>query len=179
MILLLSAAIVAAAIVWGCQLIAGRFPASRQADVDSRLLQLMTTFAPAVGAGSTDPRAILVWEPLARTARALWPDAFDRIDRAAGAAFPFGTERIQAAHAQWSADWLAWERTHDAEYKLRAAAVEDELGRSGGSPLMRARLDAVESEKLDLYQRRYAEYVRVAKALQALAETAGSSGGRG
>jgi hypothetical protein len=33
---------------------------------------------------------------------------------------------------------------------------------------MRARLDAVESEKLDLYQRRYADYVRVAKALQAL-----------
>ena len=32
----------------------------------------------------------------------------------------------------------------------------------------RARLDAIEQEKLELYQRRYAEYVRVAKALQAL-----------
>jgi hypothetical protein len=35
----------------------------------------------------------------------------------------------------------------------------------------------VESEKLDLYQRRYAEYVRIAKALQALAETEGWRGG--
>ena len=33
---------------------------------------------------------------------------------------------------------------------------------------LRARLDAVEREKLDLYQRRYTDYVRVAKALQAL-----------
>jgi hypothetical protein len=33
---------------------------------------------------------------------------------------------------------------------------------------LRARLDAVEQEKLEIYQRRYAEYVRVAKALQAL-----------
>jgi hypothetical protein len=33
---------------------------------------------------------------------------------------------------------------------------------------MRARLDAVEREKLETYQRRYEEYVRVAKALQAL-----------
>ena len=177
MILLLSSGIVAAAIVWGCRLIAGTIAASREAGLQSRTLQVLTTFAPAAGAGSTDPRAILAWEPLARTARALWPEEFARIDRAAGAAFPFGADRIQAAHAQWTADWLGWERTHDAEYKLKAAAVEDELARSGGSALVRARLDAVESEKLDLYQRRYAEYVRVAKALQALAETEGSRGG--
>ena len=174
MILLLSSGIVAAAIVWGCRLIAGTIAASREAGLQSRTLQLLTTFAPAASAGSTDPRAILAWEPLARTARTLWPEEFARIDRAAGAAFPFGTDRIQAAHAQWTADWLGWERTHDAEYKLKAAAVEDELARSDGSPLVRARLDAVEREKLDLYQRRYAEYVRVAKALQALAETEGA-----
>ncbi len=85
-----------------------------------------------------------------------------------GIAFPFGSERIQAAHAQWTADWLAWERTHDAEYKLKAAAVEEELARSEGSPLVRARLDAIEREKLERYQRRYEEYVRIGKALQAL-----------
>jgi hypothetical protein len=34
--------------------------------------------------------------------------------------------------------------------------------------MARARLDAIEGEKLDLYQRRYADYVRTAKALQAL-----------
>ena len=43
---------------------------------------------------------------------------------------------------------------------LAVAVAEDRL--------LRARLDAVEREKLDRYQRRYAEYVRVAKALQAL-----------
>ena len=173
MILLLSALIIAAAIVWGCRLIAGRLAAAREADVQSRTLQVLTTFAPALGAGVLDPRAILAWEPLARTARALFPEELARIDRAAGTAFPFGADRIQAAHAQWTADWLGWERTHDAEYKLKAAAVEDELTRSDGSPLVRARLDAIEREKLDLYQRRYAEYVRVAKALQGLAEKAG------
>jgi hypothetical protein len=178
LIILLLVGILAAAIVWGCRLIAGTITALREADVQSRTLQVLATFAPAAGAGSTDPRAILTWEPLARTARALLPEEFARIDRAAGAAFPFGADRIQAAHAQWTADWLGWERTHDAEYKLKAATVEDELARSDGSSVVRARLDAVEREKLDLYQRRYAEYVRVAKALQALAETEGPPGGR-
>ena len=32
----------------------------------------------------------------------------------------------------------------------------------------RARLDAVEQEKLDLYQQHYEEYTRIAKGLQAL-----------
>jgi hypothetical protein len=36
--------------------------------------------------------------------------------------------------------------------------------------LARARLDAVEREKLELYQRRYEEYVRVSKALQSLSK---------
>ena len=56
----------------------------------------------------------------------------------------------------------------DAEYKLKAAVVEQELAAAGASPVLRGKLDAVEREKLDLYQRRYSEYVRVAKALQAL-----------
>lgn len=179
MILLLSALIVAASIVWGCRLIAARVAALREADIQSRMLQVLKTFAPAVAVGAAgDPRAILAWEPLARTARTLFPEEVARIDRAAGVAFPFGADRIQAAHAQWTADWLGWERTHDAEYKLKAAAVEDELARSDGSALVRARLDAVEREKLDLYQRRYAEYVRIAKALQALAEKEGPPGVR-
>jgi uncharacterized protein VirK/YbjX len=33
---------------------------------------------------------------------------------------------------------------------------------------MRAALDAIENEKLESYQRRYAEYVQIAKALQSL-----------
>ena len=99
MILLLSTGIVAAAIVWGCRLIAGTIAASREAGLQSRTLQLLATFAPAAGAAGTDPRAILAWEPLARTARTLWPEEFARIDRAAGGAFPFGANRSQAAHA--------------------------------------------------------------------------------
>jgi hypothetical protein len=44
-----------------------------------------------------------------------------------------------------------------------AAAAQD-----AESPARRARIEAIEREKLDLYQRRYEEYVRVAKALQML-----------
>ena len=90
------------------------------------------------------------------------------LERAAGGPFPFTPEQVQAAHAQWTADWLAWERTHDGEYKLKAAIVEQERAASGGSAVLRGKLDAVEREKLDSYQRRYSEYVRIAKALQAL-----------
>jgi len=133
-----------------------------------RALQIMTAFAGPMEQARTDPAALLVWQPLARTARGLMPDEFALLDQKFGATFPFSAESIQAAHAQWSADWLAWERSHDAEYKRRAAEVEHELAASGGSPVVRARLDAVEREKLELYQRRYAEYVRTAKALQAL-----------
>jgi hypothetical protein len=89
------------------------------------------------------------------------------LDRAAGSTFPFTREQIQAAHSQWTADWLGWERSHDAEYKLKAASLEHELALDatpGGSMVARARLEAVEREKLDLYQRRYQDYVRVAKA---------------
>ena len=39
---------------------------------------------------------------------------------------------------------------------------------SGESTVARARFEAVEREKLDLYQRHYQEYVQIAKALQSL-----------
>ena len=44
-----------------------------------------------------------------------------------------------------------------------------------GEAVGHARLDAVELEKLTLYQRRYEEYVQVAKALQSLAAPSTSS----
>ena len=125
-------------------------------------------FVPALSSAARDPREILVWQPLARMARELFPEEFTLIEGAAGGVFPFSNERLEAAHAQWTADWLAWERSHDTAYKLKAAVVEQEIAATGTSAVLRARLDAVESEKLDLYQRRYQEYVRVAKALQAL-----------
>jgi hypothetical protein len=142
--------------------------AAREDAIRSRALDIMAMFAPPMEEARRDPRALLVWQPLARTARALLPTEFALLDRTVGSTFPFSADAIQAAHAQWSTDWLAWERMHDAEYKRRAAEVEHELTASGGSPVIRAKLDAVEREKLDLYQKRYAEYVRTAKALQHL-----------
>ena len=109
----------------------------------------------------------MTWVPLARAARQLLPAEFALLDAAAGGPFPFSAERIQAAHAQWTAEWLSWERAHDAEYKLKAAVLDRELA-AGESAMARARLEAVEREKIDLYQRRYQEYVQIAKALQAL-----------
>ncbi len=61
-----------------------------------------------------------------------------------------------------------WEQAHDGEYKLKVAEIEAALQGPGGSPVGRARLDAVEREKLERYQRRYEEYVRVGKAFQAI-----------
>jgi hypothetical protein len=168
LILIVAALVIAGSIAWSALAIVREIRAAREAAERSRALSLIDVFAPGVAAASADPRALLVWQGLARTARALFPDACAALDRAAGGTFPFTEERIQAAHAQWTTDWLSWERAHDGEFKLKAAVVEEELAASGGSPVVRARLDAVEREKLDLYQRRYAEYVRVAKALQTL-----------
>jgi hypothetical protein len=168
-LLILGAAfIVAAAILAGAFRITRAVRASRPDPGRDRILDLMAMFAPALGAAAGDPRAILVWQPLARMARQMFPEEFARIDQAFGSEFPFNNDRLQSAHAKWTADWLGWERTHDSEYKLNAAIVEREIAASGTSTVLRARLDAIEREKLELYQRRYEEYVRVAKALQAL-----------
>jgi len=169
MVLLISAILVAAAIAWGCGLVASELKSARSEASRVRTLDVLRLFAPALEAAAGDPRALLVWEPLARIARQLFPDEFASLERASGVAFPFGAERFQAAHAQWTAEWLAWERAHDAEYKLKAAAIEEELARSEGSAVARAKADVVEREKLEIYQRRYQDYVRVAKALQGLA----------
>lgn len=135
----------------------------------TRLLQLIALFAPGIASAGEDPRALLAWQPLAATARRLFPDEFAALDRASGVTFPFSADQIEAAHARWTAEWLAWERAHDAEYKLKAAVAEEALGAAGDSSVGRARLDAVEREKLERYQRRYEDYTRVSKALRALA----------
>jgi len=157
---LLAAAVLisAAAVVWGARAIASELRAAREEQARTRALSVAQAFAPAMAASLTDPRVLLTWQPLARSMRALMPDVFERLDKAGGATFPFPVERIQAAHAQWTAEWLAWERAHDAEYKTRAAEAEG----------LRQKLDLIEREKLETYQRRYEEYIRVARALQAL-----------
>jgi hypothetical protein len=165
--LLISALVIAAAVVWSAQLVVGQLTAARDERRRAHAVSLLQLFAPAIGAVQQDPRALLVWQPLARSARALEPDAFAALDRAIGATFPFTTETLQAAHARWTADWLAWERSHDATYKRKALEAQHALA-DASSPVARAQLEAIEQEKLELYQRRYEEYVRVAKALQSL-----------
>ena len=100
------------------------------------------------------------------------PAAFSELDAAFGGTFPFTKDQVQAAHARCSSDWLAWERSHDAEFSLKTAQVEDEIARAGGpaSPLLRTRLAAIEQQKLERYQQRYEEYIKTAKALAAFVE---------
>jgi hypothetical protein len=168
-VVLLAALIVSTAIGWAAVHVVGELRGRREASATSqRIATLLALFAPALAATQQDPRAFLVWQPIAKAARQLFPEEFAALDRAMGASFPFPAERIEAAHSQWTADWLAWELAHDTEYKLKAAVAEHELAAQGGSGVARARLDAVEREKLERYQRRYTEYVKTAKALQAL-----------
>ena len=133
----------------------------------------LAMFAPAIATVQQDPRQLLVWYPIAQTSRKLFPEAFRRLDQAAGGTFPFTKEQLQSAHARCSADWLAWERAHDAEFALKAAEVQQEIEASGhsaaqASPLLRTRLAAVEQQKLERYQQRYEEYIKTAKGLAAL-----------
>ena len=133
---------------------------------------LLAMFAPGLTAAHNDPRQMLVWHILAQTSRKLFPDEFKEIDAAHNGAFPFTKDQVKAAHARWTADWLAWERAHDAEYSVKAAEVQDEIDRVPGhaSPLLRTRLAAVEQQKLERYQQRYQEYIQTAKALAAFSE---------
>ena len=166
MLPILCALIVAGAVLWTGRQIAGAL--KRPDSGDRQAAELLALFAPAVAAATSDPRAVLAWQPLAVAARTLYPSEFAAIDRAFGGTFPFSPESIERAHARWTADWLAWERRHDGDFKLRAATVAHELGGDVHSAFGRARLDAVENEKLDLYQQHYEEYTRIAKGLQAL-----------
>ncbi len=159
---------IAAAIVLAALLVTGAIAGSREELARARSARLLALFAPAIAAAEEDPRAILVWQPLADAARELHPDVFVDLDRVSGGRFPFSPGRLQAAHARWSTDWLEWEAAHDGEYKQKAAEAEEDFARTGGSPAMKARLALIEREKLERYQQRYAEYIRVAKALQAL-----------
>ena len=161
----LAAIVIAVAITVSLGQIVRELRAAREDARRARSLSIVTLFGPAVAAVQDDPKALLVWQPLASTIRRLFPEECASLDTAAGSSFPFSADVIAAAHARWTTDWLAWERIHDATYKLKTAVAEQELE----SPSGRARLDAVEREKLDLYQRRYEEYVRVSKALQKLA----------
>ena len=137
------------------------------------LVRLAATFAPAIAHSSTDPHELVAWASVARTMRKLFPEAFRQLDPAAGGQFPFSSQLIEAAHVRWTSDWLAWERRHDVEYKEQARVAEAEMSRVGqtDASTVRARLAMIEQEKLQTYQERYEEYVRVGKAITALEAT--------
>src|SRR5262245_6338509 len=104
--ILVAALVIAAAVVWSAQLVAGRVAAARDDTRRAHVLTLLQLFAPTIAAAQDDPRALVVWQPLARSARTIFPEAFAEIDRATGARFPFTREALQAAHARWTTDWL-------------------------------------------------------------------------
>lgn len=162
---LMSALVIAAAVVWGTLRVTQAIGASRSIDQRAGTLELMTLFAPGIAAAADDPRALLAWQPLAATARKIFPAEFSALDQASGGRFPFSVATIEAAHARWSADWLAWEGSHDTRYKLKAAEAERELATDAKA--LRTRLDAIDREKVELYQQRYSDYVRVSRSLQA------------
>ena len=160
---------VAATIGVGAILVGNALGARRR---DAQLLGLLATFGPASERARADPRVLLAWYPVALAARRAFPQAFMVLDGEARRRFPFGQPELEAAHARWSTDWLDWERRQDAEHRVRREAVEAELERAAeeAAPPLRARLDALEREKLEQYQRRYEEYVRVSRALKELSE---------
>ena len=147
---------------------------------EQALLQLLAGLAPAVVAARSDPEALVAWAEVARAARGAFPQASARLDAAAGGRFPFSRELVEAAHARWTADWLAWERQHDVEYKERAALVEQALDAApaGEAAALQLRLAAVNQEKLQTYQERYEHYVRVGKAIGAIGEQLDAGPGR-
>lgn len=169
MLSLIAALLVSGSVILVGLRVAKEMAAARKEEMRRRTEQLMNLFATGLAAAADDPRALLVWQPFAVIARKVFPDEFTALDHASGGRFPFTKEYIEAAHARWSADWLAWERTHDSDYKLKAAEAEEQITASGAPvTLVRARLEAIEREKLELYQRHYSEYVQVSKALKAL-----------
>ena len=162
-------AAVAAAIGYGAILVSRALGVRRR---DAQMLEVLALFGPACERAQTDPRILLAWYPVAAAARRAFPVAFAILEHGGEARFPFSAADLEAAHARWSTDWLDWERRQDAEHRARREAVEAELGRASdetAAPL-RARLEALEQEKLEQYQRRYEEYVRVSRALKELSE---------
>jgi hypothetical protein len=144
----------------------------RRSRHESAIQSLLQTFGPAQAAALHDPKLLLVWHPLAEASRRLFPAAFAALDEATRGRFPFAPDVVERAHARVSSDWLAWEKAHDEEYRIKGAAAEQELAGVVGdaAALARARLDRIQHEKIERYQQRYEEYVRTARALQALLE---------
>jgi hypothetical protein len=167
--LTLAVGLVAVAVACGLsgRLIQG---ALRERRRDAQVLGLLATFGPVMERAHTEPRTLLTWHPLAVAARQSFPEAFASLDGDGAHRFPFGSALLETAHATWTADWLTWEGEHDAEFRRRAAMLEAKSGDTDPRDI-RAGHDLLEREQLERYQRQYETYVKVSKALAALADT--------
>ncbi len=174
----LALAAVAAAIGLGAFLVAGALRDRRR---DAQILGLLAAFGPAAERARTDPRVLLAWYPFVNAARRAFPEAFGALEPEGQPQLPLGPADLEAAHARWSTEWLDWERRQDAEHRAKREAVEAELGQATDvtAPPLRARLEALEREKLEQYQRRYEEYVSVSRALRHLSEPESAVNPRG
>lgn len=148
---------------------------------DAQILGLLATFGPAAERARSDPRVLVAWHPVAAAARRAFPEAFAALEADGQARFPFDAADVEAAHARCSTEWLDWEKRQDAEHRARRLAVEAELGSAAdaAAPSLRARLEALEREKIERYQRRYEEYVSLSRALKQLSEERPPSANRG
>ena len=138
----------------------------------AQICELLATFGPVAERARFDPRVLLAWYPAAEAARRIFPEACAALDEGMTDRFPFGAAQLEAAHERWTTDWLEWERDQDTEHRRKSEAIEAELDRSdgAGAAAARVRLETLEQEKLERYQRRYEEYVRTSRALAKLTD---------
>lgn len=134
----------------------------------------VTGLAPIVA--RSDARELIAWSGAIGMARKMYPNIMQELDLASGEKFPFTTEVIEDAHSQWTADWLTWERHHDIEFKERTRKLlaQSDSASDSMSQADRVQLGSIEDEKLQSYQQKYEEYIRIGNALSALKETADS-----
>ena len=170
MAIFIAALIVAGAVGAAAAQLIAELKRGRDEQRRSRELSLAALFAPAIASVQDDPRTLLTWQPLARALRSRFTAEFTALDAASGSTFPFSKDLLASAHARWTTEWLTWEKAHDATYKLKALVAQQELQGEAGSAVGRGKLEAIDREKLELYQRRYEEYVRVGKGLKGLCE---------
>ena len=142
----------------------------RRRNRDQTLIALFGLFAPVAARAMVEPSELIAWSDTAQAARRAFPDLFQELDRASEGSFPFSRDLIESAHAKWTSDWLAWEQEHDFTYKHRINEIEHELqdASTEKATSLRASLEATEQEKLQAYQQRYEEYVRIGKAISEL-----------
>ena len=146
----------------------------RKGQLETQILGLLATFVPVVKQARSDPSVLLACYPTLTAARKCFPEAFSRLEGDGSEGFPFGRADIEIMHERWTAEWLEWEQTHESNCQRKIAAIDATLKgevSEAKAVLLRTELQAVEQEKLDSYQRRYAEYVGISRALERLTES--------